>query len=218
MRYRFAVIVVIAALASATTISVTGQEEPLPRVTPRGTAAAAAPQDVSPAPQAGGWQSDLLVVLPSDPIHVQPTVTLAEAARNNDYATFHSLFLQAREQGRDVSAYATLDEVWTLAVTDPVGAFYGADKLDRLARAYPSLRAYIEQYRIVDGRGHAFYPSSETRTFLLAEAVRGAEPATAVAFTQPRRSSTVAQELAPVTRPATRRATTPRATTRTAPT
>lgn len=132
-------------------VSVFGQEEPLPADSP-GVAA------VEP-----------LVVLAVEPAREFPEPTLAGAARANDYASFDALF-----RGSPADAYRPLHDLWTYSVTDPIGAFYGPEMFERFARAYPQFAESIAQYRIVDSRGNVFYPSSETRAFLLARAESGA--------------------------------------------
>ena len=126
-----------------------GQDDPLPPVTPR-------------------VHEPVLVALAVEPVHEVPNVTLEDAARTNDYPTFHALYEQTGS-----AAYAPLHELWTYSINDPIGAFYGADMYDRFVRLYPEFAAYIEDYKIVDDRGNVFYPTSETRTFLLARAVEG---------------------------------------------
>jgi hypothetical protein len=125
-----------------------GQDEPLPPVLPR----------VQP----------VLVALAVEPVHAIETVSLEDAARANDYATFHSLYEQTQN-----AAYAPLHELWTHSINDPIGAFYGAEMYERFASLYPEFETYIDEYKIVDDHGNAFYPTSETRTFLLARAVEG---------------------------------------------
>lgn len=143
MRIRHLVVLIIVLAAS----TIVGQEEPLPRVIPA----------VQP-----------VVALAVEPFVDTPAPTLADAARANDYAAFSALFEKTRN-----AAYAPLHELWTYSVNDPVGAFYGPEMYEKLARAYPTFAAYIDEYRIVDMRGNVFYPTSETRQFLLARAVEG---------------------------------------------
>ena len=131
-------------------------------------------------------QEEPAIVLAVEPIETFQAPTLVEAARNNDYRSFDTLYNEARQRGEDVSRFATLHELWTYAITDPIGAFYGADMYDRLNRAYPGYAAYIADFRIIDDRGNAFYPTSETRTFLLDRALEGrAAPKVLVASDDP---------------------------------
>ncbi|HET8796114.1 MAG TPA: hypothetical protein VFO89_00395, partial [Thermoanaerobaculia bacterium] len=76
-----------------------------------------------------------------------------------------------------------LHELWTWAIQDPIGAFYGREIHDRLATAYPDYAAWIEPYRIVDRHGNVFYPTSETRTFLLQRALDREAPPVMIAET-----------------------------------
>ena len=137
MRLRYAAVFFVLATAS-----LAGQEDPLPAVAPR------------PEPT---------VVLAVEPIrHDISSRTLADSARDNDYAAFHAQYVRSRDP-----RYAALDELWTYAMNDPLGAFYGDDVHDRLARAFPGYASYIEDFKIVDRNGNAFYPTSETRAFLI---------------------------------------------------
>jgi hypothetical protein len=141
------------------TISVTAQEEPLPVVTAR-----------SAAPEV------MLIATAVEPIREFRGPTLAEAARANDFISFDALYREARQRGEPVAAYETLHELWVYSVTDPIGAFYGTDMYEKLARAYPGYAQFIEDYSIVDSRGNVFYPTAETREFVLARAVEGRSP------------------------------------------
>jgi hypothetical protein len=145
MRHAVVLSAVLLALPAA------GQDDPLPPVMPR-------VQSAQP----------VIVALATEPIRELENVDIEEAARNNDYATFHALFEQTRNP-----AYAPLHELWTYSVNDPIGAFYGPEMYERFASLYPEFAAYIDEYKIVDDHGNVFYPTSETRTFLLARAVEG---------------------------------------------
>src|SRR6185295_15431336 len=116
------------------------------------------------------------VFLAAEPILETHAPSLVEAARGNDYAMFDALYREAKQRGEKVAQFDTLHELWTWANHDPIGAFYGPDLHARFARAYPGYAAYIEDYRIVDDRGNVFYPTSETRTFLLDRIVEGNAP------------------------------------------
>lgn len=152
MRHRNAALFVL--LFSITPL--TGQEEPLPAVTPR-----------SIEPEV------MLVALATEPIRDYHQPTLAEAARNNDFVSFDALYRAAKERGENVARFTTLHELWIYNVTDPIGAFYGADMYARLSRAYPGFAAYIADHAIVDNNGNTFYPTAETREFVLARALEG---------------------------------------------
>lgn len=160
--------IVFIAVVAAVAFSVIGQEEPLPVVRPRAVAAE--------IPLA-----EPTVVLAVEPIRDFAEPTLLDAARANDFVSFDALYAAARSRGEDVSRFATLHELWTYSVTDPIGAFYGRELYDRLARAYPGYEAYIADYRIIDSRGNAFYPTSETRAFLIDRIVEGQTPRVQIA-------------------------------------
>jgi hypothetical protein len=150
---------------STTTFPVTGQEEPLPAIQPKGSLAPLTPS------------VGRSIVLPAEPVALQvPLPTLEEAARANDYITFDALYRSAVQRGDSMAAFAPLHEIWTYGITDPIGAFYGPDIYERLVRAYPAFASYIAEYRIVDSNGNVFYPTSETRTFLLDRALEGRAP------------------------------------------
>ena len=95
-------------------------------------------------------------------------VALADAARRNDFAEFDRLF-----QTNSLPAYSELHKLWSWSMNDPAGGFYGPETYERLAAAYPDFGAFIATHKIVDSNGNAFYPTGETRAFLLAKAVRG---------------------------------------------
>jgi hypothetical protein len=96
-----------------------------------------------------------------------------------------------------VEAFRPLHEIWTYSVTDPGGAFYGPEMYQQLASAYPSFAATIGPHRIVDSRGNVFYPSAETRAFLLAQAEGGKTIATKVAPAKPAPATKVAPATPP---------------------
>src|SRR5712691_5587875 len=104
--------------------------------------------------------------LPIEPAHAQSGVTLVEAAQHNDFPAFDALFSASKND-----AFAELHGFWKWSLTDPVGGFYGADRHKRLAAEYADYAPYIADYRIVDAHGNSFYPSSETRAFLLRHAI-----------------------------------------------
>jgi hypothetical protein len=151
VRFKYTVVVLLIVVAATATTS-TGQEEPLPAIQAKGSFEPLSPQ----------------IVLAVEPIHAPTPPTLAEAVRANDYVTFDALY-----RAKPNPAFATLYELWTYSISDPIGAFYGREMHDRFASAYPGYASYIEQYRIVDRNGNVFYPTSETRTFLLERAMEG---------------------------------------------
>lgn len=177
MRIRSAVILIVVSLVSAVTISITGQEEALPVVHATDGGDAAASDSVSYA----SLRPEPTLYLAVEPIRELPPVTIAQAARNNDWLTFHDLYVRAQNRGEDVSQFQSLHELWSWSLSDPIGAFYGRDIHDRLARAYPGFSTYISEYVLVDRRGNTFYPTAETRTFLLARATRGEVPRVMIA-------------------------------------
>lgn len=161
MRFKSAVVLLLIIVIGTTTFPVTGQEEPLPAIQAKGS--------IAPLTRS--------IVLPVEPIgNTLPTATLETAARANDFITFDALYRDAVQRGESVAAFAPLHELWTFSITDPVGAFYGPDIYDRLVRAYPGYARYIAEYRIVDSNNNVFYPTSETRAFLLDRALEGRAP------------------------------------------
>jgi hypothetical protein len=165
VRLKTAVALLLIVVISTTTFPVTGQEEPLPAIQPKGSLAPLTPS------------VGRSIVLPAEPVALQvPLPTLEEAARANDYITFDALYRNAVQRGDSMAAFAPLHEIWTYGITDPIGAFYGPDIYERLVRAYPAFASYIAEYRIVDSNGNVFYPTSETRTFLLDRALEGRAP------------------------------------------
>jgi hypothetical protein len=159
----------LSALGIAVT-SVTGQEDPLPAVQSRYYSSTA-----------------MNVVLEVEPIRQVQQPSLADAVRRNDFLTFEALYNETRPP-----EYRTLHELWSWAISDPIGAFYGRDMYERLARAYPGYASYIAEYRIVDDRGNVFYPTSETRQFLLQRAIEKESPRTRLADLTPRSASETA--------------------------
>jgi hypothetical protein len=104
--------------------------------------------------------------LPVEPVHAPAEVTLLDAAQRNDFPTFDAIFTASGDD-----AFAELHRFWKWSLTDPLGGFYGDDQYAAFAAEYPDYAAFIEDYRIVDSHGRSFYPSSETRSFLLRHAV-----------------------------------------------
>ena len=102
-----------------------------------------------------------------EPISTPIEPNLSTAALRNDFVSFNSLYRQADAAGENVSRWSGLYRFWTWSMTDPVGGFYGQETYDRFAREFPGYARFIEDYRIVDANGIAFYPSAETRRFLL---------------------------------------------------
>ena len=120
------------------------------------------------------WAQELVVVdLPVEPVRAvsisaTSDLTLADTALQNDFPSFDRLYQRAPRP-----EYAELHRLWTWAMNDRFGAFYGVETYARLSSAYPGYADYIEQYRIVDSNGNLFYPTAETRRFLVLAAMRG---------------------------------------------
>ena len=148
------------------TLTLTAQEGPLPVVTAR---------DAAP--------EVMLIATAVEPVREFRGPTLAEAARANDFISFDALYREARQRGEPVAAFETLHELWVYTVTNPIGAFYGADMYEKLARAYPGYAQFIADYSIVDSNGNVFYPTAETREFVLARAIEGRSPRVLLADT-----------------------------------
>lgn len=174
MRFRHVVAIVVVVVA----FSLIGQEEPLPVVTPHVEATQ--------------------IALAVEPILDPPKPSLAGAAHANDFATFDALYRDAQRRGENVAAYATLHDLWTYSVTDPIGAFYGQAMHDRFARTYPGYAAFIEEHRIVDSRGNVYYPTSETRAFLLERAEAGVSTPSPVRIAEHHRAEPTTTAPAPV--------------------
>lgn len=207
MRFKYTVVIFLIVVVGAPTSSVTGQEEPLPAIQAKGSFEPLTPQ----------------IVLASYPIRADVQPSLVDAVRANDYVTFDALY-----RANPTPAFATLHELWTYSITDPIGAFYGQEMHDRFARAYPGYAKYIEEFRIVDRNGNVFYPTSETRAFLLDRALDGRAPRVQIANATPRAAATPRREsaaprtpsrrnLTPATTRSTRTATRSTATPVTAP-
>lgn len=148
MRLKTAFVVLLLSVVASAPTTMTGQDEPLPVVTPR------------------------LVVLAVDPIHEYHQPTLVEAARFNDFVTFDALYREAKTRGEGAQ-FAALHELWSWSMSDPVGAFYGRETYEKFARAYDGYAKYIDDFKIVDSRGNEYWPTSETRAFLLDRALEG---------------------------------------------
>ena len=109
--------------------------------------------------------------LPIEPVRLPTPMTLGDAAKHNNFPLFDAMFNAA--SGNEASAFAELHSFWKWSMTDPLGAFYGDDQHARLAAEYPDYADSIADFGIIDSHGRAFYPSAETRTFLLRKALLG---------------------------------------------
>jgi hypothetical protein len=125
---------------------------------------------------------------------------LRDAVATNDMEAFDAALSRARtvaesspELRRAVSVYSDLQQVWHFSANDRFGAFYDDESLpgvrQRLSTEYSGYASYINEHRIVDQNGRAFYPTAETRTFLLKQvgtphiASHAKAPATTTAIT-----------------------------------
>lgn len=179
MRSRtLAVVICCTTLFSATALSVKGQQEPLPPVKPK---TAGEPRVILAPP------------------------SLADAAAKNDYVSFAALYNDMKQHGQSVDAYAPLYDLWTWSLSNPTGAFYGNDTYERLARAYNGFAGYIAPYAIIDSAGNTFWPTSETRDFLLARAIEGDASSVVIAAETPSESTASAPVQARVSRNGIRR-------------
>ena len=115
----------------------------------------------------------LVAVVSVSAVGQQADLTLADAARNNNYPRFEELYAAAPPEAK---AFAELQKFWKWSLEDRVGGFYGKEMHDRFARQYPGYAEYIADYAIVDSNNNTFYPSSETRRFLLQQAEKGISP------------------------------------------
>jgi hypothetical protein len=182
LKSAFAVLLISVAASSST---LTGQEDAaLPPVTPK-VVLEATPD----------------VVLAVEPLRATHQPTLVEAVRFNDFVTFDALYREAKARGESLGAFTTLHELWSWSMNDPLGAFYGRDLYERLSAAFPGYANYIDDYRIVDSHGNVFWPTSETRAFLLRQALEGAAPRTLIAGT-PASTASPAATGAPASPPA----------------
>ncbi len=109
--------------------------------------------------------------LPVEPARMATPMTLADAAKHNDFPMFDAMFNEASRT--EAAPYAELHSFWKWSLTDPVGAFYGDEMHAKFATEYPGYAGYIADFGIIDSHGRAFYPSAETRTFLLRQAALG---------------------------------------------
>lgn len=70
-----------------------------------------------------------------------------------------------------VSAFDDLDQVWDYQFSSPTGSFFDASSEPfHIASRVPGYEAYVRRQVIVDQNGNKFYPTSETRDFLVNEA------------------------------------------------
>jgi hypothetical protein len=191
----------LALLSLSLLVGTTHGEDPLPLVQPKSsglvvtdTPQASSMPDLFAAPQivmAVVPLRDLTAVTAVDT--TDPTTLrsiLRDAVKANDRTRFDAALARARSVSevlpagdernalrRAVTVYGDLQKVWDYASTDPYGAFFNDESLpglhDRLASDYPGYAAYISPGTVTDQRGHVFYPTAETRAFLLRQVGNG---------------------------------------------
>ena len=114
-------------------------------------------------------------------VAAQTSDTLLDAARRNDYTAFATLYAQEASPSRTVR---DLHEVWTFAITDRTGAFYGGDTYNELVSAHPGFAEYIQEFAVDDSNGNRFYPAAETKKFLIEEMERSSGAAEGLPATE----------------------------------
>ena len=139
---------------------------------------------------------DRMIDLPVEPQRSPIASTLADAARRHDFPTFDSMYRTAVSR-QSVAAFDELHSLWNWAMSDPIGAFYGQARYERYARMFPGYTRFIEEYRIVDSNGNSFFPTAETRKFLLEQAL-SRTPATPAPVIQVAEASGGGQAILPV--------------------
>lgn len=160
----FAFVISIVAVAASADVPVTFAPPPvdLPAFPMRADVAPAA-VEVSSADEALGILRDAYAA--NDLPRFEAALTSANA-----FADSMPLGDARNAFRRAILVYEDVDAVWSFAATDPAGSFFNDDSLpglrDRL-RAYDGFEAFIDQYRVSDRRGDVFYPTAETRAFLL---------------------------------------------------
>lgn len=148
-----------------------------------GAPASAQTRAKSPAPKAAP-AAKRAVDLPVEPETTErrtTPATLRAAAESNDYASFEAIYRKAAKRGEQLGAFADLYEVWKYAESEAAGSFFGAEMYSKLSARYPDYPKFIREYQVVDRIGQVFYPTRETRTFLLAQAVADVDPIVAPA-------------------------------------
>ncbi len=139
--------------------------------------------------------------LPVEPVRIETPMTLADAAKHNDFPMFDAMFNAASQ--REAGPYAELHSFWKWSLTDPIGGFYGDDMHAKLAAEYPDYAEFIADFGIIDSHGRAFYPSAETRAFLLKHAmVGGSQVPRLTEVTKPKHVAVVKKTLKPEQVPA----------------
>ena len=112
--------------------------------------------------------------------------TAFEAAQHNSRDAFRDALVQSKSMltsyppGGERTAAANLvdvlndvDKIWDYQFTSPTGAFFDTSSEPyRIASKYPGWDAAIRRQIITDQNGAKFYPTHETRDFLLAESAQ----------------------------------------------
>jgi hypothetical protein len=154
-----------------------------------------------------------LVSNPDRPRRSSPSATtllssLQQSAAGTSYDSFAAALdavraalpnLPAAERAniqRALPIYEDLQEVWSYAQANAIGAFYDDASLPgmhgHLVSRYRGYAAYINDFQITADGGRKFYPTEETRKFLVREAAKGTgvkAPAPTTASTPERPSS-----------------------------
>ncbi len=72
-----------------------------------------------------------------------------------------------------IRLYDDLDRIWTFQMESPTGAFFDATSVPaQIMRGYPGFDRAIADQTLLDAHGTRFYPTSETRDFLVREAAQ----------------------------------------------
>ena len=167
MGQRVTIAILAAVLVSVSADAQTASGQSAVPVIPRITTGSASTVDVSAEPH--------------QTAAIKRPATLRQAAEANDFGAFDGLVRKAKANGEALGAFADLHDVWSFSQANATGAYYAAEIHDRLAARYPDYAGFIEEYRITDRRGQAFFPSAETRAFLLQQAIEGNDPLVAPA-------------------------------------
>ncbi|HEX7419790.1 MAG TPA: hypothetical protein VF505_07875, partial [Thermoanaerobaculia bacterium] len=112
--------------------------------------------------------------------------TAFDAAQHNSRDAFRDALVQAKSMltsyppGGERTAATNLvdvlddvDKIWDYQFTSPTGAFFDTSSEPyRIAGKYPGYDAAIRRQIVTDQNGIKFYPTHETRDFLLAESAQ----------------------------------------------
>jgi hypothetical protein len=106
--------------------------------------------------------------LPVEPLSRTLTTVAPLASTDGDGSSEN--YALAASPGQSTATSADLQALSAYQQENAAGSWYGAEMHDRLAAAYPGYGKYIADFAIVDGHGETYYPTTETRRFLLQEA------------------------------------------------